>query len=357
MYELPVINIQTLQRETRKNNEWERCFEDKLSPFLKKKYQSWEFSDKLMKHYITPTDIREIPADMDRDILLEKNDDHEPVQWLVHKYNGRVLLTISYTCAANCWFCERQDRVWVWLDKEWMAKKELADEMVNYIKSDSSIKEVIFSWWDPMMNLQMLEYIVDNLTDCDHVKFIRIHSKKPIQSPEWFQENGKDYNALNNIKNIAKDSSTPKQTFFSVHVNCPDELFEEVKTALTSINDLGYKMLNQNVFLRWINDDAQVLQELYEELSYLWVTPYYIYHCQDLPTTNRYIIPIEEERRIMSELKQITSGHCVPEYVIDIQWTTWKIAVPHSYITEIHQWKIVEVLDFKGNKLSIQDYK
>lgn len=357
MYKLPIIeDISNLQKETRTNIEWKRTFEDKLSPFLKGKWKEWCFTDKLRNHYITPEDIREIAADLDRDILLEKLWNHEPVKWLVHKYESRVLLTISYTCAANCWFCERQDRVWVGLDKKWMVKKEQADEMINYIKNEKSIREVIFSGWDPMLNLQVLEYIVKEIAHLEHLKFIRIHSKKPIQSPNGFLKEWKDFDCLEKIVSLSKNSEHPKQLYFSVHINCIDELFPEVELALKNIDDLWFKMLNQNVFLKWINDDTQSLKDLYEKLSYLWVRPYYIYHCQKLPTTDRYIVPIETERRIMSDLKQKLPWHCVPEHIIDIQWTTWKISVPHWYVKEIKEWELLEVLDFEWKMIDIQNY-
>ena len=90
--------------------------------------------------------------------LKEKNDNLIP--HLLQKYSGRVLLKVTSTCPIHCRYCFRK-----------YSKKSLSisqnDEVkiLDYIKNDASIFEVILSGGDPLMlPLRKLERWIDNIS-------------------------------------------------------------------------------------------------------------------------------------------------------------------------------------------------
>ena len=70
------------------------------------------------------------------------------------------------------------------------------------------------------------------------------------------------------------------------------------------------------VFLKGVNDDADVLGTLFTRLHELGVRPYYIYHCQPIPTTIRFVMTLPEEIRIMTVLRERLSGLAFPQHVL-----------------------------------------
>lgn len=304
----------------------EMRFQQKLTPYLK---ELCSRSDAMRKMYVYNDKYENIPVDLDRDILVEK--EKTPVKGVVHKFKNRVLFLISYTCFANCRFCERQDRVGVGLDAQGRLNTDQIDGGIEYIRTNSNINEVIFSGGDPLTNPLGLLHAVDALKRIEHVKVIRIHTKAPLQMP-----NKVNFDVLQQV------IESNKTTYLSIHVNHPDELNEITIPLVKNIRSLGYILLSQSVFLKGVNDDEDVLFELFDTLSSIGVRPYYIYHCQSIPTTDRFVMDLNEERRIMTVLRERLSGIAFPNHVIDIQKTTGKVIVPTNH--------------WIGEKNSIRDY-
>jgi lysine 2,3-aminomutase len=136
-----------------------------------------------------------------------------------------------------------------------------------------------------------------------------------------------------------------------VHVDHPDELTPETEGVLLEIRRLGFIMLAQSVFLKGVNDCTATLSSLFLRLSELGIRPYYIYHCQAIPTTMKFVMPLEEEIEIMSQLRESLSGVAFPQHVIDIQHTRGKVIVPTNH------WPvdISRIRDFDDNWIEVQD--
>jgi lysine 2,3-aminomutase len=132
--------------------------------------------------------------------------------------------------------------------------------------------------------------------------------------------------------------------YFIVHINHPDELDKETVKILLKIRELGYIMLNQNIFLKGINDNYKTLKELFEKLVEIGIRPYYIYHCMDIPSTKPFIMNIKDEIKIMTKLRENISGIAFPSHVLDMEGTTGKVIFPSNH------WKfdLTKVKDFNG---------
>jgi lysine 2,3-aminomutase len=239
---------------------------------------------------------------------------------LIHKYNSRVLIMLSYTCAANCRYCERQDRVGTGRDKEGMLTEHDIDDIYNYMKHHTDINEVIFSGGDPLTNPKVLRYACFRLSKIEHIKIFRIHTKLPINNPLAV-----NFDLLEEIVGL-------KPVFYlSIHVNHPDELNESSIPVINNIRKLGFIMLSQSVFLKNINNNIDVLERLFTILSQIGVRPYYIYHCTNIPTNKHFVMSIKEEMLIMTELRNRLSGIAFPTHVIDLMNAVGKIIVPTNH--------------------------
>lgn len=316
--------------------EVETRFAEKITPYLKDLANR---SQAIKEMYEFNPEYERIPADTDKDILNEKTS--SPVFGTVKKYDGQLLVLLSYTCAANCRYCERQDRVGVGLDSEGRLTQSQIDDVLNYIRNDTSIYEVIASGGDPLTSPKGLEYLFENLKTIDHVKVARIHTRFPLQYP-------------NKVKMdlMERLTNTTETVYLSLHIDHPDELQPETEALIKQFKAMGYVMLAQSVFLKGINDDLDVLKRLFLRLFELGVRPYYIYHGQEVTSTQRFVMDIEDEIKLMTELRNEVSGLAYPQHVIDIPGASGKVIVPSNHWNS----DIDSVVDFEGVRVNTKDW-
>ncbi len=260
----------------------------------------------------------DVPARPDVDLFFEKR--LTRVKGLVTKYPGRALLLLSYTCAANCRFCERQDRVGVGLDAEGRLRPADIEAAAEYLRSRPDVTEVIFSGGDPLTSPRGLELASVLLSQIPSIRILRIHTRFPMQLPGRV-----DFPLLERIAGL------PETYYLSLHIDHPDELTGETTAVIRRLRACGYVLLCQSVFLRGVNDSVDTLKRLYVRLAELGVRPYYIYHCQPIPTTGRFVMDIGEEIAIISRLREQVSGLAFPQHVLELQHTTGKIIVPSDH--------------------------
>jgi len=311
-------------------------FKEKTTSFIR---QLAENSKPVADMYFFDPLSENIPINLNRDILLEKV--NSPVKGLVHKFPNSVAVFLSYTCVANCRYCERQDRVGVGIDKQGLLGNLEIDKILEYIKQNPGIREVVLTGGDPLMNPRGLEYFCAKAESISSIKALRIHTKLPIQAPD-----------LTNLELLSKIVNTKEVFYLSIHINHPDELNSVVIDKLKAIRKLGFIMLSQSVFLKGINDSVDVLNELYSGLSEIGIRPYYIYHCQAIPTTRRFVMDLDTEIEIMTELRKRLPGTAYPTHVIDLQNAVGKVPVP----TKFWQFSLLTVHDFNNKDINLGEY-
>lgn len=295
-------------------------------------------SPAIEKMYLFDAEHENLPVARDVDLFLEKQLTRS--KGVVYKYPGRVIILLSYTCAANCRYCERQDRVGVGLDQQGRLSESDIQQAVNFVAENGEITEVIFSGGDPLTHPEGLALAAEMMSKIEHVRILRVHTRYPLQLPEKV-----DFKLLEKLAAL-------KPTFYlSLHVDHPDELTPQIEEVITRIRQLGAILLCQSVFLRGINDDADVLARLFTRLAELGVRPYYIYHCHPIPTTMRFVMPLDEELAIMSRLRERLSGLACPQHIFEMRHTTGKLVVPSDH------WNVdlQQVRDFVGDTHEVAD--
>lgn len=293
-------------------------------------------SSAIRQMYVFDPAHENVPANRDTDLFLEKQ--LTKTKGLVYKYPGRVIVLLSYTCAANCRYCERQDRVGVGLDDQGRMKEADIRAAVKFVAEHPEISEVIFSGGDPLTNPNGLRLASQLMAEIPHVKILRVHTRYPLQLPDKT-----DFELLESL------AALRPIFYLSLHVDHPDELTPVTEAVIGRIRKMGTVLLCQSVFLKGINDDEDVLARLFTRLAELGVRPYYIYHCHPIATTMHFVMSLEDEIKLMSRLRERLSGIACPQHIFEMRHTTGKLLVPSDH------WNVAldHVRDFAGDEFNV----
>src|SRR5207245_6451158 len=81
------------------------------------------------------------------------------IKGLLHKYHGRVLVTVTGACGVHCRYCFRRHFPY----QQNQLDNSNWQRILTYLSEDTSITEVILSGGDPLMlkDQQLSQYISD----------------------------------------------------------------------------------------------------------------------------------------------------------------------------------------------------
>lgn len=271
------------------------------------------------------------------DPLLE--DSHSPTKGLVHKYPGRVLITLTMTCAAYCRFCTRRRSVSDF-QKGLITPVDLT-KIIGYLNAHEDVSEVIFSGGDPLTVQPLLIHALEAISTIPHIKVIRIHSRVPVSNPILITP--ALYQAIKKVKR--------QPLYFSIHFEHPDEITPKTMRIINRLRRAGAILMSQSVFLKGVNDDANILALLFSRLVQLGIRPYYIYHCDPVKGAEHFIVPFTKEVEIMTNLRAQLSGLATPTFVIDTPDGAGKIPVPLNFWQYDHE----HYQDFNRNSHTVID--
>jgi lysine 2,3-aminomutase len=245
----------------------------------------------------------------------------EIVPRLCRKYPDRVLLKVISVCAAYCRFCFRKEEIG---SGSGMLTDAQLEDAVTYISSDRRITEVILSGGDPLLlTPTRLQKITLALTSIPHVDLIRVHTRLPIVDPDRITPE---------LVGVLGSSS---QLWLSIHCNHPRELTPHVMKILSALANAGIPLVSQTVLLKNVNDNSDILEELFKKLIRARVKPYYLHHCDQAPGTKHFRTSLRTGIDIMRAMRGNVSGLCLPTYVIDIPGGYGKIPVNSEWVHEV----------------------
>ncbi|QPJ60438.1 MAG: KamA family radical SAM protein [Candidatus Nitronauta litoralis] len=259
--------------------------------------------------------------------LIDWNDPHDPIRKIVipevqeleewgqldasgeeeytvapgieHKYDSTALLLVNEVCAAYCRFCFRKR---LFMDENDEVTKDITGGLA-YIKEHKEINNVLLTGGDPLiMSTSKLEPIIQKLREVDHVRIIRIGTKIPAFNPMRI------YNDESLREMFRKYSTTEKRIYIMAHFNHPRELTPEAIRGLNFLMESGAIVLNQTPMIAGVNDDPKTLGNLFNELSYIGVPPYYVFHCRPTLGNKPYTMPVERAYEIFERARTYCSG-------------------------------------------------
>lgn len=259
--------------------------------------QKGNIDDPLLKQVLPLNAEFLTKSGFEKDPLNEKQ--FNPIPGLLHKYHGRVLLTMTGACGINCRFCFRRHFPY----HENNPGKNGWNHVLQYIAEDPTIKEVILSGGDPLvLSDHLLSEFAFKLADIPHLKRLRIHSRMPIMMPERITNEFQRWT-----------ENLPLKMILVLHCNHPQEINNKVKEALSLLKKIT--LLNQSVLLKDINDRIDILISLSETLFEAGVMPYYLNLLDKVEGTAHFDVDINKAKELHAEMIKNLPGYLVPKLV------------------------------------------
>ncbi len=270
-------------------------------------------NDPLLRQVLPLQDELKSHASYSVDPLHEN--EFNPLPGLLHKYHGRVLLTVASVCGVNCRYCFRRHFPY----DENNPGRNGWGKVLQYIADDQSISEVIFSGGDPLIAPdRLLKDLVMKIATISHVKTLRIHTRMPIVIPMRITT------AL-----IELLTCTHLQPVMVLHCNHPQEIDMTVHNAIQKCRDANITLLNQAVLLKGINDNADVLIELSEKLFSCGILPYYLHLLDRAQNTAHFAVSEFTAQQLLVEIMAKLPGYLVPRVVREVAGASGKTPIPY----------------------------
>jgi EF-P beta-lysylation protein EpmB len=226
------------------------------------------------------------------------------VPGVLHKYDGRVLLTVTGACAVHCRYCFRRHF-------DYGEANPMSDRWgatLAYLNRDTSISEVILSGGDPLsLSDRRLGELVRELGDVGHLQRLRLHTRTAVVLPSRITLG---------LLDILRE--TRLRTVMVTHINHAQEIDDTVRAALGELRKIGVILLNQSVLLRGINDRVDVLAHLSEALFSIGVLPYYLHLLDPVQGAAHFKVDDSDAQSLRASLLECLPGYLVPRVVREI---------------------------------------
>lgn len=220
---------------------------------------------------------------------------------VLHKYQGRVLLTATGACAIHCRYCFRRHYPYAQAN----AAADGWRLALDRIAVDPTVEEVILSGGDPLtLGDRRLGEFAAAAAAILHLKRLRIHTRLPIVLPERV-----DTGLLAWLR------ATRLKPIIVVHANHANEIDGSVRRALAALADAGVVLLNQSVLLRGVNDSADALVALSAKLFDAGVMPYYLHMLDRVRGAAHFEVDEARAGMIMAQVRTRLPGYLVPRLV------------------------------------------
>lgn len=235
---------------------------------------------------------------------------------LIQKYKSRVLIIATSSCAIHCRYCFR--RHFPYSEQTLDAGARL--QILNYLKSDSTLDEVIFSGGDPLLlSDAILGQWSEDLKTIPHIKRWRFHTRLPSVLPSRITSSL--------TKTLSDFQARDRQIIMVTHINHPNEINDEVRSALELLDQTNIVLLNQSVLLKNINDSSDVLKKLSKELFASRVLPYYLHLLDRTQGTHHFEVAEPKAKEIYQELAANLPGYLLPKLVREIEGQPNKVLI------------------------------
>jgi lysine 2,3-aminomutase len=224
--------------------------------------------------------------------------EHQPVEGIIHRYPGKILLFPTLACFGYCRFCYRSNqRVKALLSKEKLAT------VFEYIRNNK-IRDVLITGGDPLiMPLENLEYLLQKLSQIETVEIIRLGTRVLAYAPQIITDD------------MVAMMKKYKPLFIVNSFMHPDEITDSAIQKMHLLSDAGIVLMQQGPLLKGINDNTQVLKEMFEKLVKNRVIPYYVAYGLVTPGTRHFTVNREEAKSLIGALENNTSGFCIPTLI------------------------------------------
>jgi lysine 2,3-aminomutase len=254
-----------------------------------------------IRRQVVPSGEELVQGYGDEDPLDEEK--HTPVPGIIRVYPDRIAVIVTNQCPTYCRFCLRKR---LKRDSSADLGGERFEKVLNYIRGDRSIRDVLLTGGEPLMfSDDELDTLLGELSVIRHVEVLRIGTRALCTWPERVTDGFADMLASHH------------PIWVNTQFNHPREITSESVRAVETLLRRGIPINNQTVLLRGVNDSVTVMLKLVRELVRIRIRPYYLYQAQTLAGTEHFVTSIEKGLDIMRGLRGWTTGFAIPQYVLD----------------------------------------
>ncbi len=272
------------------------------------------------------------------DPLGEKEDSVVP--GLVHRYPDRVLMVLTNICSTLCRHCTRKRE---WRDGAWTRTSTEVETMMDYIRRNRGIRDVIISGGDPLsLSTPRLEEVISGLRRIPHVEIIRIGSRYPVALPQRIDGE------------LCAMLSKYEPIWLNTHFNHPREITPEAASACDRLLRSGIPVNNQSVLLKGVNDTVATQMKLCHGLLKIKVRPYYLFQADEVQGTEHLRTPVETGIEIIEGMRGHTSGLAIPTFVVDLPDGGGKVPLQPNYVLS-HTEKELILRNYEGHVFSYRN--
>ena len=260
-------------------------------------------------------------------------------------YGKRIIMRIANECLAHCRYCFKRDEI---NNPNFHISNEEIDEGIAYIK-EHSVRDVILSGGEPLIlaDEKFLD-ILERIYSIDTVKQITLDTNIMATNPNRLTDK-----FLQNVKAV-KDKYR-KQLIFTIHFTHKKELTPVCKDVLYKLQSIGAVLRSHTPMLKGINDDAQILHDLFEELVSSGVHPYYLIHFIATKYNKHFELPLSEGLLIYGKILATNAGTEIPSYVVYTPTGKGKIRLLPYSVTDNGDGNYI-LMDKFGDEYHHKDY-
>jgi KamA family protein len=217
---------------------------------------------------------------------------------LQHKYQTTALVLSTNVCYMYCRHCFRK-RMVGYSKEEIMRRME---KTIDYVKNHQEINNVLITGGDSFtMSNKMIEKYLRNLSQIDHLDYIRFGTRALVVKPERIY---KDMELINILKKYRQE----KEIIIVTQFNHPKEITHEATKAALALREAGCAIRNQAVLLKDINDNPKVMAELLNKLTSIGIHPYYVFQCRPVKGVTHFQVPISRGIDIINDARDQLNG-------------------------------------------------
>ena len=223
---------------------------------------------------------------------------------LKQRFPDRVLVMASDRCFATCRHCTRRG-----LFGRTSVVRTAADlaRCVRYVKARPKVRDVLISGGDALAlpDADVMRF-VDAFAALRQVEIVRVCTRALAANP-----------ARVTVR-LARALAASRKVWVNTQFNCADELTPEAVAAAARLVDRGIPVSCQTVLLRGVNDSPREMLRLLRALSAARIRPYYVFQCDPVAGTERFMVPLERAKEIERYCAERIGGLSLPRFVADV---------------------------------------
>lgn len=250
-----------------------------------------------------------------------------PAPCITRRYPDRLIINVTNICGMYCRHCQRRRNIGE--TDEHKHKNDLA-QALDYIRANPEVRDVLITGGDALLlSDSTLEWLLEELHGIPHVEIKRLGTRVPVTLPMRITDN------------LTRILAKYPPIYINTQFNHAKEVTLEAKMAADKLVAAGVILGNQAVLLKGINNDADTMKKLNQELLKIRVRPYYIFHAKNVKGTRHFIPSINEGLKVMDGLRGFTSGLAVPTYIINAPQGGGKTPLLPQYLVSLDDKKAV----------------